>query len=81
MSSQYEYTSSSQRNRNNSTREIEEKSRKRKQDEIFQLRDALSSIPTGDYNHFLGRTGQPPHYSQGLLVQWQVISMGAQAIR
>jgi hypothetical protein len=67
--------------RDNNVRDVEAQARKRMQDEIARLRDALKTISTGDFNHFLQRTGHPATYNGGQLVQWQVINIAAQAIK
>lgn len=72
--------SSSDPNRDDA-RAIEERSRRRKQDEISQLRDALKLIPGGYYQNFVGQLGVPAQYSHGQLVQWQVINIAAKAIK
>jgi hypothetical protein len=66
--------------RNDSVRTIEEKARRRKQEEIRKLRETLGRIQLIDYKFFLSAIGEVPKYSCGQLVEWQVIRIANQTI-
>jgi hypothetical protein len=66
--------------RDAAARAIEERARRRRQEEFQHLRNNINRIRQEDYRLFLSRVGDQPKYANGVLVEWQILSIAAQAI-